>query len=170
MARTTSQLVSVVAAARAHRPVTSRSAAAAWARPSEAGQGSEGRAASLWGRAGARRTVRTLGTTLSRRGDPGPRAVCAGPAGALTGSGRAGEAGELSSACCGGSVRKVSFRRGLEPSLRGYLWFCVRRRRCEPSPWKRGPGASVPSRSGRCELLRKAPGAPGLPNSWVAQV
>lgn len=46
----------------------------------------------------------------------------------------------MSPAGRGASVRKVCFRRGLEPSLRGYFSFCARRSRQGPSP-QRGPGA-----------------------------
>lgn len=123
MARTTSQLVSALAASRAHRPVTPPSAAAAWARLGAAVRGSEGRAAeggpcAPWGR-----RLAAEESAVSVRRAP-----------ALTGAQRAGEAGEVSPARRGGSVRKVCFRRGLEPSLRGYFSFCLRRSLPGPSP------------------------------------
>lgn len=164
MARTTSQLVSALAAARAHRPVTRPSAAAASARLGAAVRGSEGRAASHMGPGGRARTVRAVGTPLSRRGERGPRAA----APALTGAQRAGEAEEVSPARRGGSVRKVCFRRGLEPSLRGYFSFCLWRSLPGPSP---GTGSRYLCPQQKQEvraLLAQLTDAPGLPHSLLA--
>lgn len=135
MARTTSQLVSALAAGttgpsppRARRPPGPDGAR----RPRIPRAGRR----LTWGRApGRRRAAGAAGTHQPPRG-AGVREVGAGADRGAEG----GEAGEVSPAGRGASVWKVCFRRGLEPSLRGYFSFCARRGRQGPSP-QRGPGA-----------------------------
>lgn len=112
MARTTSQLVS------ARRPPGRAGPSPSQARRRPPGPGEAGRPrVSRVGRcltccrAAGPGTAGLVRAPLGRGGEPGLRAAGACPAGALTDARRAGEAGEVSLACRGGSARKVCFRR-----------------------------------------------------------